>query len=402
MITPEDIRNKALKVYEKKIRKAYLTNGIEEVLAASLFGKQGNSKTTHRDLTDGVLLLREGSKASLGYGYSLEEISVNHARYGRQTRIERVYFETLGDWLRLIGKETEFERFQQAVALIRQQEPTLEDWLLRYPHWVAEYLDSWPLLLRVCAYIIENPASGLYLRELPIAEVHTKFIQRHLGILTKLLDALIPTARNKSTTHEDKPEKRFCLRFGLRYEEPIIRIRPLDKTLPGWGGFRDISVPLSDLAVQLQEVSQVVIVENLISFLTLPPIKNCLAIWGSGFGVTRLKAIPWFPNCTLYYWGDIDVSGLSILSQIRRIFPKIIPVMIDQDTLDQFESFSDTLKDPQKADQVLLDHLTLSEQALFAHVRDRQLQLEQEQIPMGYVRAQWEEATRMNTNNESD
>ena len=63
------------------------------------------------------------------------------------------------------------------------------------------------------------------------------------------------------------------------------------------------------------------IVENEINFLAFPRVEDSLLIFGSGYGVGRLKALKWLHECELYYWGDIDVHGLAILDSVRGNFP---------------------------------------------------------------------------------
>ena len=146
------------------------------------------------------------------------------------------------------------------------------------------------------------------------------------------------------------------------------------ETLP----FHDISVPVSELAQWSQSPTQCLIVENKQTFLTLPFLNNTLALWGGGFRVELLAQLTWLQTRTLFYWGDIDAHGFQILALLRRTFPRIRSVMMDEETLLSFQSFigSGTL-----TNVVEPDFLTSSEMTVYLHVQSENLRLEQEHIP---------------------
>ena len=70
---------------------------------------------------------------------------------------------------------------------------------------------------------------GAYIRELDIASGDTKVIEQHKGILTELLDIILPlSARNAEIN--GLSNHGFERRYGLSYDLPLIRLRILDKT----------------------------------------------------------------------------------------------------------------------------------------------------------------------------
>src|SRR5690606_21516568 len=125
---------------------------------------------------------------------------------------------------------------------------------------------------------------GLYLRELPLP-VHTKFIEENQAILRQLLDELLP---DEMISVE---ESHFERRFGLRYDEPQIHLRLLDATLHqhlGWPA-ADFTLTVTVCAgLRGMNGRTVFIVENKMTFLTLPPLSDALGIWGKGFQVNLL------------------------------------------------------------------------------------------------------------------
>lgn len=316
------------------------------------------------------------AKADLGY--RIEWAEMNTRRWGRQKFPERVWFEDEDQFLKALHKHEEVECFRTNLALTREQCPELESWLPANAINLVEFSIVWPELLRVCRYFLANPRPGLYARELPI-EVNTKFIEQHEGIIRKLFDFLLPDTAKNDTDH-------FEERFGLRYDEPLIRFRLLHPELK-----RRLSLPVDDLAVPLSQFRSlawkgltVLITENKMrtTFLTLPPLPNSLGIWGGGGAAELLASVNWLADCQLLYWGDIDVHGFHILSRLRRAFPNLASVMMDEITLNTFSKFIVTANE---ATYESVSHLSVEEQHAYLRVRTKKLLLEQEKIPHSYA-----------------
>ncbi len=258
--------------------------------------------------------------------------------------------------------------------------PELSAWVEANPLQVIKYQGHWYGLLSVCEYFKAHPHPNLYIRELPIP-VHTKFIEEHTGILRQLLDCLLPAQLiNEAEAH-------FPRRYGLRYDEPLVRFRLLDPTLlvrlqvP----FADLSVPVSvfrdfDLSACIG-----IIVENQMSFLTLPPVTNAFAIFGSGFKVDMLAQVRWLANCSIYYWGDLDAQGFQILSMLRGIYPHVSSLMMDEKTL---TAFSQRVREGRETKVLDLPFLTFPERTLYEQVVLHNWRLEQEQIDYNYATEQ--------------
>ena len=97
-------------------------------------------------------------------------------------------------------------------------------------------------MLTVCRYFLEHPRPKLYLRELPI-NIHTKFIERHRGIVRELLEHLLPqqTVPLSAATFER--------RFGLHEKEPLVRVRLLNEKL-----YTSYHLPLTELSVPISQM----------------------------------------------------------------------------------------------------------------------------------------------------
>ncbi len=327
--------------------------------------------------TKAVEQLLKSSKEQIGYGYKVEfSPPKNTRRYGTQSFPTRIVIEET-DYLKFIRKEKEFSAFKEAVALIRSEVPQLNTWLKQNPQKVINYLSKWADLLRVCLYFLANPKPNLYIRELPI-NVHTKFIEEHKGILRQLLDNLLPDDVIQ------KGESEFEKRFPLRYGEPLIRIRILDKDLQNKYRFAisDFSMPVSEFARLELQRHQFIITENQINFLTLPAINNSFAIFGGGFNISILKDVSWLANCPVFYWGDIDAQGFIILSHLRSYFTQTISIMMDEGTFTTFKQFSVTGR---VCNRVNVPYLTKEEYDLFVRLSKQTIRLEQEKISQDFV-----------------
>lgn len=316
-------------------------------------------------------------------GYQIEWAERNFRLLGRQRLPARIYFENAATYLNAINKLEEAGQFAANLELTRTQLPALLEWIIRHPERTAASAASWPKLLSVCIYFLQNPRPGLYLRELPI-EVHTKFVEENKGIIDSLLRHLCPMRRHK-------PGESFEARYGLRFDEPLVRFRSLDAALQRRLGMiaSDLSVPLSQFRQLAWSNVVLIITENKMNFLTLPSTPNSLGIWGGGGAAQLLTSIPWLQHCRLIYWGDIDTHGFHIVSRLRSIFRQLTTVMMDTATLDRCASL---LEPAREASYVDTSALSSEEIAAYLRAKNTRTLLEQEKIPYDYALARLKDA----------
>jgi hypothetical protein len=372
MITPDDIAAKAARAYMP-----FLRTWLRGEPFTPLDMPAGAPPADFRALERAVAALLHGSKDRRGFGYTVELQTRATRAHGNQSLPVRIHVPTAEDMLLLVGKTAEFDAFVEDVALIRATLPELEPWLEANPQHVIEQHGAWPELLRICSYFCANPRPNMYIRELPIA-IHTKFIEQHVPILTRLLDALLPAeAINMG-------EKSFERRYGLRYDAPLVRIRLLDDSLQARLGLplADVAAPVAQLAALPCERLRCIVVENKMVFLTLPPLPDSIAIFGSGFQVELLRELPWLRTCPIWYWGDLDAQGFQILAGLRAMFPQVVSLMMDAATFEAFRKFAIPGTPCSIAE---LPQLTPDEQALFANLARSNLRLEQERISYAYA-----------------
>ena len=377
MITPDEIRQQAERKYLDFLRAK--VHG-ESFFPLAIRFRKTKASDDYLALRQWVGELLAESKAERGFGYTVLLAERELRRYGRQSLPAHITIDTAADFLRLIGKVAEFEAWETAVSSTLAQFPQLQEWLAQYPQRVLPYLAVWDDLLTVCAYLVAHPRPNLYLRELPVP-VHTKFIEDNQAILRYFLDELLPpTAIQAAESH-------FERRFGLRYDERQIRLRLLDEALRhalGWPA-ADISLTVSDCAaLRGMNGRTVLIVENKMTFLTLPSVPNGLAIWGKGFQVSLLRDVGWLADCTIWYWGDLDAQGFAILSQLRGYWPQTRSFLMDEATLAKYQDFVVT---GTPTGEMALANLDGEETAVYHHLLTHSLRLEQERISQPDVAA---------------
>jgi len=375
VITAAEIRKKGENLYPAFRRALLSSDPFFPKTIRSDKSLSDDFNTMRRQLSEVI----SQSKDRTGYGYTIHYQMVKTRKHTEQDLPTAICFEMETDFVRFLRKEKEVERFKADVAYILAELPSLSEWLLQNPLKVIEYNGAWHGLMVVCNYFIRNPKPGLYLRQLPI-QVHTKFIEQHKGIVRSLLEFLIPDAVNTEETLFEK-------RFGLKYSEPLVRIRILDNTLAAkiFSGLSDLSIPETQFKDMSIPCSKVFIVENLMNFLTIPRVPEAVCIWGGGFKVNILRGCNWLTEKAIVYWGDIDPHGLQILSQLRGLFPQTEAMMMDFDTLRHFE---DKVGQGERTNAGTLAHLTEEELELFEYVQSNKIRLEQERIPHHYVLGQ--------------
>ncbi len=368
MLNPDDIRSLCQRKYPAFLRSIVV--GGQFFPLKIPFGRPSPTEAWSKLSAEITALVQ----ADLGY--TIDWAEVNTLRWGRQQLPQRVWFKEEAPFLRMLRRESEVAVFRQQLSRTREALPGLADWMAANAVRMIENAQAWPGILKVCEYFIANPRPNRYARELPIA-VDTKFIERHYAILRSLLDHLLPeTARTESNEFEK--------RFGLKCEEPLIRLRLLDPTLKQRLGLcvDDISAPVSQLAALPWSGLTVIIIENAKTFLTLPHLENTIGVFARGAAAELLSTLTWCTHCRLFYWGDIDIHGLHILARLRRTFPQVESVMMDDGTLTYFRSECGRAKTGTYEDRTLL---TSAERRAYELAQADNLLLEQEKIPYDFA-----------------
>ncbi|MCD8404760.1 DUF2220 family protein [Tenacibaculum dicentrarchi] len=376
MIHPKEIKIKAQRKY-----KNYLQAIINEenIFPLDIIGNKKPSNSIsqfNKELKELIL----SSKEKKGFGYSINYNKRKTKILGTQSLPSSIYFETKHDFEKYLNIQKEVNQFKIDYQNILKHFPELLFWIEKHPNKVIDNSEKWSDILKVCEYFKANPKPNLFIRELPIT-LHTKFIEGNRAILKELLDIIINPFINKDKTKFEK-------RFNLKYSEPLIRFKILDLKISKhyFSGINDISIPINQFNAINLNFEKVIIVENKTNLhtiaLTLPEMEKTMVIFGSGFKIENLKNATWLDKIEILYWGDLDVQGFEILSQMRNYFPKTKSFLMDETTFDKFfENDNGTLSNVN-----ISLNLTEKEMIIYKKIKRNNWRLEQEKIPLGYVK----------------
>lgn len=304
--------------------------------------------------------------------YSLRFSKVGGRLIGRNELPARAVVESYQQTWSLLGVTEQVRTYSRILALVAE-EPAARDWVAAQPLRALEVADAWPALLAAYRWLRQSRGSGQYLREITAPGVDTKFVERHRGVLAQMLN--VPQA-----------SAGFMAALGLRAKPEMVRLR-FDPLLDVATGLSEVVVRVDELSSLPLTVKTAVIVENEITYLSVPVPVGGLVIWGKGFEVQRLGSLPWLAHADISYWGDLDTYGFAILHQLRAVLPQTRSILMDRDTL---LAHRDRWVSESAPTAARLNHLTDEEQALYQDlVTDRfgvRVRLEQERIDWSWVR----------------
>jgi len=289
--------------------------------------------------------------------------------------------------VKILGTRREWEIHQKMIAQCRDSFPELLDWLARRAITALELAPDWQAILAVVAWVRDHPRSGLFLRQMDAPGVHTKLVEKHRGVISELLDRVLPADAIDASA---RGASGFVRRYGFRDKPERIRIRFLDPACaiaPERLGL-DLTLDAAAFATLDPPVERVFITENEVNFLAFPDYPRSLVIFGSGYGWSALAAASWLHQRAIHYWGDIDTHGFAILDQLRTSFPDVRSMLMSRQVFLQHREFWTTEPNPVRHE---LPRLTSEEQstleALRANAETSAPRLEQEKLPFAMVRS---------------
>lgn len=319
-----------------------------------------------------------------GFGYELVWRDINHRQLGRNRIPVAARIPSEEDALRLIGRGAEVRRFDRLAGVTLHAFPNLRAWLHRQPLRLLAHAGEWDRILAVLQWFRAHPRPGIYLRQLDIEAVDTKFIESHKALFAELLDAIMPP---ETIVASANGARQFESRFGLASKPALIRFRLLD---PDYyiGGLSDLSIPVAHFAALETRVERIFVTENEVNALAFPPVQAGMVVFGGGYGIDRLAQAGWLSSRDVLYWGDIDTHGFAILDRLRVHVPHARSILMDRATLEAHR-FLWGSENPATRHTGELSRLTEDERQLFVELRDNvhgaQLRMEQERLPYAWV-----------------
>ncbi len=281
----------------------------------------------------------------------------------------------------LVGQAPRWNRAKERYAQLVSKWPQLAEGGALAAHFnvLADYSEvDFSRLVTMLDWLVRNPTSNVYLRQLPVEGLDTKWAEQRTGIITGLLKVI----------RQDKGDGNFHEVCGLLRPPHRIRIRLLCSELRQLvGGLHDFEAPAQDIAALQIRPQAVVIVENLATGMALPDIAGTVGIMKLGNAVSALATIPWLQDVNAVYWGDIDTHGFAILDRARKALPQLRSVLMDEATTLCHQNLWGT--EPAQTSNFALEHLNEAEQAVYTALKTnlwgQKVRLEQERL-------QWESA----------
>lgn len=317
-----------------------------------------------------IATLESGSEG--GRRYELVRTAIGGRHFGRNRVPTRARVVSYDQAWRLLGVARDVAAFQR-VRELSSSYPAALDWAVANPLRAIELCGEWEQLLAAYSWLDAARGSARYLREISAPGVDTKFVEGHRVVLAQLLGV-------------DRTASGFISALGLGAKPETVRLRCDAGFLGLPESVSEATLRVEELAMVPVSVARAVVVENEITYLTLPVPDDGIVLWGRGFEVSRLGAIPWLRGIELHYWGDLDTHGFAILHQLRAWLPQTQSFLMDRETLLEHRDRWGREPAPTAA---RLDRLTAAEAALYVDlVSDaigESVRLEQERVDWAWV-----------------
>jgi hypothetical protein len=299
------------------------------------------------------------------------------ARMGTQQLPVSLVVSSAADVAAFVGQAPRWKKANERYAHMLGRWPQLADGssLASRFNVLADYSElDFNRLFTLLEWLDANPSSNVYLRQLPVEGLDTKWAEQRIGVITGLLKDI----------RAEKTDGNFHDICGLKKPAHRMRIRLLcPKLRKAVGGLRDIEAPVEEIAALSIAPAFAVIVENLDTGMALPDMPDTVAVMRLGNAVSALGLIPWLQNTTSVYWGDIDTHGYAILDRARRALPQIRSVLMDELTVLQHRSLWG--HEPTQCSDLALEQLEPHETVVYAALRNnswgQNVRLEQERLP---------------------
>lgn len=308
-----------------------------------------------------------------GRHYSLVRAAVGGRHIGRNVLPSRAVVDRYDQAWALLGVTRQVQAYAAELALARD-EPVVREWITSKPVAALRLEAEMPQLIAAYRWLREHRGSGLYLRQISAPGVDTKFVERHRSVLAALLG--VPASGTG-----------FLAGLGLQAKPETLRLRAHAGSGP-FAGWSDLTVRLDELSSATPVVRTAVIVENEITFLSVPVPVDGIVLWGKGFEVDRAGSLPWLVDADVHYWGDLDSHGFAILDRLRAWLPQTQSFLMDRETLLAHRDRWGTESTPTRAG---LRHLSADEAELYGELVSDQfadrLRLEQERIDWAWAQA---------------
>jgi hypothetical protein len=357
--------------------KAYLAGEPWQTAELPVKGPTADEFLAHLDRARRWLNRFEQQAGPLSVEYKV----VESRQLGANRVPARVRVESFDQLCRVLGTEADVRAIEELRARTRAALPALLPWVSAHPIVALRNADVWDQVLDTVDWIVGHDTSRLYLRQIDVPGVDTKFVERHHRLLEQLLTVLLPSYRF------DPQANGFAGRFRFLEKPSYTRFRVLDPDVFGTP-FSEMTVRNDELAQVQPGAATVFVVENEMTYLAFPPVPGALVVFGSGFALSGHAPLPWLQDKEIVYWGDIDTHGFDLLNRLRSRFNSVRSILMDRETL--LEHRPQWVTEPSPTAHPLQD-LTTEEASLYTDLIEGTygdaVRLEQERIRFSLLEA---------------
>lgn len=333
---------------------------IEVPLRGPVAADLGEHYDRARAWADGIRATSEGGRA-----YGLVTGRIGGRLAGATELPVRAVIDTYDRAWRLLGAAPEAAAFRVLVEAA-DTVPQARAWALQTPVAAVALAEEWQRLLAALRWLDAHRGSGLYLRQVAAHGVDTKFIERHRSVLAAMLGV---------------PVRGFASALGYATKPATVRLRFAPGVLAMPSGLSEAVLRTDELRRLVVRPQRALIVENEITYLSVPVPDRGVVLWGKGYDANEPASLRWLSGIDVDYWGDLDTHGFGILHRVRAWLPQAQSVLMDRETLLAHEDRWGEESSPTTARLVNLD---AAETALYSDlVTDRygtRVRLEQERI----------------------
>ena len=124
----------------------------------------------------------------------------------------RAWIEGYQQLWTLLGVAGEVQRFTGLLAETAARAPRAAAWMAANPRQAMASEGDWAKIIQTVCWIEASSRPGMYLRQVDVPGVDTKFIESRRGILAELLDLQLPAGR----VDHSCPRSDFTGRYGFR------------------------------------------------------------------------------------------------------------------------------------------------------------------------------------------
>lgn len=261
--------------------------------------------------------LRRGSRD--GRAYRVIEGTTGGRLAGRTALPQRALVAEYDQAWLLLGTSADAAGYRcmiDAAAAV----PVAREWALAHPTQALRLRAEWEPVLAAYRWLDDHRRSGLYLRQVSAPGVDTKLIERHRSVLAVMLG--VPTGAAS-----------FVRALGMAQKPAAVRLRfdPAVFGLPA--GVSEATFRADELGAWDAAPHAALIVENEITYLSVPIPQDGVVLWGKGFDLEESASLAWLKEAPVTYWGDLDTHGFAMLNRVRAHLPHVRSVLMDRDTL---------------------------------------------------------------------